>query len=246
MRPGSILRVQSLGPIIAATSQPSGVVVDFGGFDGTVSSISGQDGARLLVVLDVDRNAVHDAQSKGVQGVVGSALTAPIKSGSVDTVLCLDVIEHVEDDLRLLKEISRVLRPGGTVVLSTTCHDFNLPLVTREWLNRRWGHVRNGYTDSDLQGLLDICQLKVVRKGRYFTFLSRLLYTLFFIFRLPPVPLAARLLAFEAISRLETRFPWGGLEHWMVAQRAPIPAKDSRGPHRSLVIEDKAEGMMEP
>lgn len=37
----------------------------------------------------------------------------PFKDGSFDTVLCMNVLEHVRDPARVLAEIRRVLRPGG-------------------------------------------------------------------------------------------------------------------------------------
>lgn len=43
----------------------------------------------------------------------------PLKDGSVDTVVCLDVIEHVFDPLQLVREVWRVLRDGGEFILTT-------------------------------------------------------------------------------------------------------------------------------
>ena len=42
--------------------------------------------------------------------------------GSYDTVLCLEVIEHLMNPLRLLLQIHHVLKPGGTLFLSTPKH----------------------------------------------------------------------------------------------------------------------------
>lgn len=50
--------------------------------------------------------------------VVGTADALPVHTGSFDGVLCLEVIEHVEDFERVIREIHRVLRPGGRLLLS--------------------------------------------------------------------------------------------------------------------------------
>jgi ubiquinone/menaquinone biosynthesis C-methylase UbiE len=41
-----------------------------------------------------------------------------VESGSFDTVIACDVLEHVPDDDQALRELFRVLAPGGTAVLS--------------------------------------------------------------------------------------------------------------------------------
>jgi len=50
--------------------------------------------------------------------VVGDARSIPVKSGTVDCVLCSEVIEHVFEYREAIKEIERVLRPGGKLVLT--------------------------------------------------------------------------------------------------------------------------------
>jgi SAM-dependent methyltransferase len=42
--------------------------------------------------------------------------TIPFPEGSFDGVLCTEVLEHVEDPARLVAEMLRVLRPGGTLL----------------------------------------------------------------------------------------------------------------------------------
>lgn len=42
----------------------------------------------------------------------------PVRSGSVDGVLCTQVLEHTAQPAALLAEIRRVLKPGGTLVLT--------------------------------------------------------------------------------------------------------------------------------
>ncbi len=41
----------------------------------------------------------------------------PFKDGSFDAVLCNHVLEHVDDDIQAMKEILRVLRPGGWAIM---------------------------------------------------------------------------------------------------------------------------------
>ena len=41
----------------------------------------------------------------------------PLSDAQFDAVVCLNVIEHIEDDIQALKEIRRILKPGGTLIL---------------------------------------------------------------------------------------------------------------------------------
>jgi len=51
--------------------------------------------------------------------IVASALELPLDDQSFDTVVSTEVLEHVPDPLRALREMRRVLKPGGYVILST-------------------------------------------------------------------------------------------------------------------------------
>lgn len=46
------------------------------------------------------------------------ATALPLADGSVDLVLSLELVEHVPEPAAVLREIARVLKPGGTVILS--------------------------------------------------------------------------------------------------------------------------------
>lgn len=71
--------------------------------------------------IECAEDAVERAQGRGVR-VRRCDLNRdpfPYADGWFDAVACLDVIEHVLDPRRLLREIQRVLRPGGVLILTT-------------------------------------------------------------------------------------------------------------------------------
>ena len=50
--------------------------------------------------------------------VLADALALPLRAGSVDAVVCTEVIEHVVEPATLLAEAHRVLKTGGSLLLS--------------------------------------------------------------------------------------------------------------------------------
>jgi len=81
---------------------------------------------RLGIEIDPEerrRGAEHgvDAVEHYINAFDGNRLTArlPFDDGSADVVLAGEIIEHVVDTEAFLREIRRVLRPGGATVLST-------------------------------------------------------------------------------------------------------------------------------
>jgi SAM-dependent methyltransferase len=77
--------------------------------------------ARRVIALDYDRlTAEHVRRAYPRVGVVrGNLATLPLADASVDVVANLQVIEHLWDQHGFLVECRRVLRPGGTLLITT-------------------------------------------------------------------------------------------------------------------------------
>ena len=68
--------------------------------------------------IDVSEEALAFCRERGHRNVRhGAAEQLPFDEGSFDIVTALDVVEHLDDDLASLKEMRRVLKTGGRVVL---------------------------------------------------------------------------------------------------------------------------------
>ena len=78
-------------------------------------------GVRGVLALDYDAAAVSHLSRRYPQlgAVRGNLAALPVADASIDTLVSLQVIEHVWDHPQFLAECVRVLRPGGLLVLST-------------------------------------------------------------------------------------------------------------------------------
>lgn len=73
--------------------------------------------------LDIADASVAWARMRGVGTVVQGSITAmPFAADSFDVAVCLDVVEHIEDDRRALLELGRVVRADGILVLAVPAY----------------------------------------------------------------------------------------------------------------------------
>ena len=57
------------------------------------------------------------AAGRKIAGAVGNCARIPLRSESVDVVLCVNCLEFVSERERAFRELRRVLRPGGTAIV---------------------------------------------------------------------------------------------------------------------------------
>lgn len=75
--------------------------------------------------IDADEQAVRFCMERGVRDVQQVTVsTLPFADGTFDLVTILDVLEHIDDDAGTLRELHRVLRPGGLLLVSVPAYRF--------------------------------------------------------------------------------------------------------------------------
>jgi SAM-dependent methyltransferase len=75
--------------------------------------------------IEVSDASVSLARERGAGEVIsGSVLEMPFASDSFDLATCLDVIEHLEDDLAALRELRRVVAPGGSLLVTVPAYQW--------------------------------------------------------------------------------------------------------------------------
>ena len=95
--------------------------------------------------VDISPDALKFCRERGLNNVkLGAAETLPYEDGEFDLVTAFDVVEHMDDDVAGLREMRRVLRPGGRVLLFVPTFMF-LWGVQDEVSNHRRRYTMSGF-----------------------------------------------------------------------------------------------------
>ncbi len=107
-----------------------------------------------------------DSEKARVGAVQGDALRLPFPDGSFDRVIASEVLEHIPDDETAMAELTRVLRPGGSMAVTVPRCGPELVnwALSDEYHDVPGGHIRI-YRQSQLVGRLERSGLVAV--GRH-------------------------------------------------------------------------------
>jgi len=92
-------------------------------------------------------------------------VSCPLPEGCVDAVVALNVLEHIDDDLGALRQIRRILRPGGVAVIEVPAGPHLYDLYDKELL-----HFRR-YSMSELLTKVRESNLEIVSQSHLGFFL---------------------------------------------------------------------------
>jgi 2-polyprenyl-6-hydroxyphenyl methylase/3-demethylubiquinone-9 3-methyltransferase len=138
-------RAQHLPP----ADREGAVLVDLGCGGGLMGPHVAPLGYRHVGV-DIGLRGLELARWHGLLPVRGSVLQVPLADGCADVVLACEILEHVEDDLAVLAECARLLRPGGLLLLDTLAATRLSVLLNVHVLERLPGGPPRGLHDPRL------------------------------------------------------------------------------------------------
>jgi SAM-dependent methyltransferase len=124
------------------------------------------NGYSQVTGLDFSTEALMFCRSRHLPYLIcGDGVCPPFSHHSFDIILALDLIEHLEDDRQALREITRLLKPNGSLIIFTPAFNFL-------WgLQDEVGQHYRRYTACDLRQKLQAVGLRIDKLTYANTFL---------------------------------------------------------------------------
>ena len=113
-----VIRLHSTDKLISLTGLPvSGKLLDAGGGTGRVAgALSGL--ASSIIVADLSLKMLNQASlKKGLLTVCCHTELLPFQDEFFDRIIMIDALHHVDDQLEVARELWRVVKPGGKIVI---------------------------------------------------------------------------------------------------------------------------------
>lgn len=139
-------------------------ILEIGCSAGPLQQILKTDGYTSLTGIDISEKAIALARYRGVPNVSvmdGARLDFP--DASFDLLLASDVLEHIEDEVQAVREWTRVLRPGGQMIVFVPA--FQMLWTRHDEVNH---HYRR-YTAAHLRRVLQEAGLQLERSSYWNT-----------------------------------------------------------------------------
>lgn len=136
--------------------RPSGLLLDLGCGSGRHTAYLSKNGLRVVAF---DISIAQLKRVKQGERVCGDANRLPFQAASFDSVLCSELLEHLEKPEVCISEVHRILKEGGIACFTTPCLDIPVPLLIT--LYRKLAGVRlepgehmHVFSTSDLLSML--------------------------------------------------------------------------------------------
>jgi 2-polyprenyl-6-hydroxyphenyl methylase/3-demethylubiquinone-9 3-methyltransferase len=104
--------------LVPTATRPGSLLVDLGCGAGVLAPHVAHLGHRHIGV-DLVSESAQMARERGITVIVGDVHAIPLDDACADVVVAGEVLEHVPDLTRTVAEVTRILRPGGTLVIDT-------------------------------------------------------------------------------------------------------------------------------
>ena len=146
-------------------------ILDVGCGSGYILGELQKEGYTWAQGVDMEEEAITFGTTQGIQNLqVSRTESIPFPNSSIDVVLSMDVVEHTPDDVSTLRELFRVVKPGGYVIIFVPAYMF------------LWGvqdevahHYRRYTMGRLIERVREVGGVSIVRRTYFNTFLFPLI-----------------------------------------------------------------------
>jgi methionine biosynthesis protein MetW len=108
---------RQLEALYASHIPPGSALLEVGCGDGNKNGTWARDSGRSYIGVDISRSAIAAAREQGLDArLIDDASVLPFGDASFRAVVCTEVLEHLFGPQLAVREMRRVLEPGGVVV----------------------------------------------------------------------------------------------------------------------------------
>jgi ubiquinone/menaquinone biosynthesis C-methylase UbiE len=157
----------------------SGIMLDVGCGEGRhIFGIMQEHPEIKCIGLDMDNDSLHKAEegyeyfksisNAGAEFIKGSAYSLPFLDNSLDLIVCSEVLEHLHQYNDAVKEIHRVLKPGGKFYASVPASwpEKICWALSKDYQNQPGGHLRI-FNQSGLVSEIEESGFKFLSSDRF-------------------------------------------------------------------------------
>jgi 2-polyprenyl-3-methyl-5-hydroxy-6-metoxy-1,4-benzoquinol methylase len=155
------------------------VVLDVGCGAGGATLYCANRGAHVVFTdvvaekIESLKERIAQTSARGFQGIVSSGYSLPVANESKSKVICMEVLEHVENPLQFLKELVRVGQPGALYLLAVpdpVAEKMQINLAPQSYFKQP-NHIHI-FDREEFANLVEQAGLEIVTKTSYGFFWS--------------------------------------------------------------------------
>lgn len=123
-----------------------------------------------LIGLDSDKKALEEAKeslkNRKIRFILGDSHKLPFKENTFDKIVASEVLEHLDNDEKALKEMYRVLKRGGVLVVSVPSINYPFFWDPINWLLQYFfgTHIKGGFFSGIWSGHLRLYKIEELKK----------------------------------------------------------------------------------
>jgi SAM-dependent methyltransferase len=122
------------------------------GFGSGVYSFTLAGRVKTITAVDVEKKKIDYAKTvnyfKNIRFQQMDLTNLTFEDSVFDFIICSEVLEHIKNHSVAFSELARVLKKGGTMLITVP---YNSKKNRHEYT--KWGHERPGYTENDMKEL---------------------------------------------------------------------------------------------